>query len=291
MLDLINFIVKLIKHVSGTDNIQLAYYKQILEAPFKFLLYGNTVATYTGSESSLNAILVNIYDSIFPLAAILIVIAFMGKVVDFASTDQFNYEVLLKHIIYVIVLLLILGNGVHWIGVLYEYVDGIASDVYSKVSVETLNSNSGIMSLLGITNAKGEFNPWEVLKKAVFPETAVLTIMYYLLGALVSFILGIITTAVLTYAAIIRATKLGIYVVLMPFAVSDLYSSGTTSKLIPYAKKLIALLLQEYVILFDVAILTTLSTSGVFSQLLVFFITLSCITGSENASKRLVGAL
>lgn len=291
MTEIISLIKSLLAWISAGCDLNLYYYKEILDTPFKFLLYGNTISDYTHEVTKMNSLLVGIYDVVFPVAAILIVLAFMMKLVEFIMLEQLSYEILAKHIIYVLVLLIILGNGCHFVGVLFEIVDPIANDYFVSITSEVTGSDflGNVLSLLGFEDG-GDFNPWSAITTLVFPETAILSVIYYLAGVVLSFILSVIIACVLTYHALVRASKLGIYIVLMPFAVSDLYTNGTNSKLVPYSKKLIALLLQEYVILFDMAILMSLFTDcGLFSQLIMFFLIIQSIGGSDGASKRLLG--
>lgn len=291
MKTLISFIEELMDLVASIVGLQLDHFKNLFDVPFEYLLYGATnITDYENATPS--SMLTGLYDVIFPIGVLLIMLSFSGKIIELVTNDRLTSEDMLKQTIYLILIILLLGNGPQLVCKLYWFVTGIADGYFDtlKANVGDLNNIlSKILEALGNTPGDKESSPIFSMIKAVL--TTPYTIIFTLITTLISLIFNVIVSAVITYQALYRAVKLGLYIEMMPIAVGDLYANGTNSKLIPYCKKIIALILQEYIVLFDAAILFSIaSATNVFETFVIYFILIASIGSSETAAKRLVGA-
>lgn len=302
MGDFIDFLQTLLGYITNDPTFLVSEYKKTLDIPFAYLLYGEnafasngSILAFTSDSGKMTSILLMIYDVILPIGILLICISLFMRVIELIIMDKAEKEILIKDVLMALAVILILGNGPSIVGGFYYQVSQLTEGYFEEIETIADNGKDSFKEMYEmIEQADEEDKEAEdgfiigFIKKVM---NSIWSVIMGLISTLLTMILNVLVTIILTYVAIVRAVKLGLHITFMPIAMGDLYANQNHTRLTHYGKKLIALFLQEYVILFDIVILTVLvSPFDLLETLLKFGIILITITTSESTAKQLIGA-
>lgn len=299
--DLINFIKSIVETLKDAlDGAEISEYQKILNIPVQYVFFGeyNENPSYGHTTSDMNNIFVSAYDAIFVLAAIFITIAFFQHIYNLIYNEQLTMESLIKHCIVVCVLFIILGNGPVIVSYFYEFFDTVGRDITTTLinnpDWKTTNGLGGLINtLFGIDTSGGIIHTFV---KSVLNGGLIGALMHLILSVVMAVIMSVIVRLALAKNGMERAIRLVAYIVLMPFAVCQVYSQNNNILLTKYLRNIGVLVLEQYLIIFEIVIINqvcdflpkmSLLCPAIIGQLMAFMLTVSAINNAKDKTSEI----
>jgi hypothetical protein len=296
-IKLIKTILTAIKDACSSDAAKFADYRKILRMPMQYVFFGSYSddPTYSHTASDFNGIFTTAYNAIFVIAAIFIMISFFRHIYELMYNDRLTFETLIKHCIAVCVILLLIGNGPVITSYFYEFFDVLGTDIANKVEetviAETEENNfaSLVLELFGLSEDKGLLRNFVTL---IGEGGVVGACLNMILSVILAFIMSIIIRLTVAKNAIERAIRFIASLILLPFGVCELYDQQNNITLTSYLKNIGIVILEIYVILFEITIINQLFDffsagylPNLLGKLMAFFLTVSAINNAEMTTK------
>lgn len=294
-------LIKWITEIMGVFNsnkgpIQLL--GQVASSTYKMLLRNPADAVMNSST------LANLYSCIIPIGLILIVIAFFSKIMEMALDDKLSVDLIIKEIIVLVIVLMAMDNALvpsedgkydiggtgGWLQKIYHFATDITDDVFKTIETSDVDKDAAENLKKNYEKIDDKDSEKFSLKDLVFNigkfiKDLLATIFTMLILSLFAAILNVVVFCVGIY----RAVKIGIYIILAPIGMASCYEQGAAG--LKYFKKLVALILQEMVMVISLHILFMAATTdpGIINAIILGVILISTVVGSEKKAKALLG--
>lgn len=243
----------------------------------------NVMSSYTLAE---------LYTAVIPIALILIFIAFIVQITDMMINEQFSVDKFVKNLTMLILLLMVIDNGVNssntgWLQTMYTTATGITDDL---LAIDFAGTSGGFADkIIQSFDFENETGALGILKQLILnKDEAIYTMLTTVLTMLAMSVMSAISCFFVFAVGTYRAVKLGIYIALSPIAIACSYNKSIAG--LGYLKKVLAIFLQEAVIIFSAKIvfLISASTTNFLSMFVIVFALISAITGSEARTKEML---